>query len=155
MISSVLTRREKQRSRSYVGDDMSFQTMGFDELEKELMALGDITDVAPAMLEAAAPILEKELKSRVKAEADKGYAKGDLALSIKANKPGENHLGHYVSITAKGRDRKGIRNNEKLAYLDLGTQKQGARPVISKAVKNAEQGCLKAMQDKFDEVTGG
>lgn len=62
MISSVLTRREKQRSRSYVGDDMSFQTMGFDELEKELMTLGDIADVAPAMLETAAPILEKELK---------------------------------------------------------------------------------------------
>ncbi|MCA5964240.1 hypothetical protein LC724_33380 [Blautia sp. RD014234] len=61
-----------------MGDDMSFQTMGFDELEKELMALGDIADVAPAMLEAAAPILEKELKSRVKAEADKGYAKETL-----------------------------------------------------------------------------
>ena len=74
MISSVLTRQGKQRSRSYVGDDMSFQTMGFDELEKELMALGDIADVAPAMLEAAAPILKEELQSQVQQAANKGYA---------------------------------------------------------------------------------
>lgn len=155
MISSVPTKRENQRSRSYVGDDMSFQTMGFDELEKELEQLGDIDDIAPAMLEAAAPILKEELQSQVQQAADKGYAQGDLAGSIKANKPGENHLGHYVSVTAKGKDRKGIRNNEKLAYLNYGTSKQNARPVISKAMKNSEKKCLDAMQDIFNEVTGG
>lgn len=155
MISSVPTKRENQRSRSYVGDDMSFQTMGFDELEKELEQLGDIDDIAPAMLEAAAPILKEELQSQVQQAADKGYAQGDLAGSIKANKPGENHLWHYVSVTAKGKDRKGIRNNEKLAYLNYGTSKQNARPVISKAMKNSEKKCLDAMQDIFNEVTGG
>lgn len=155
MISSVPTKRENQRSRSYVGDDMSFQTMGFDDLEKELEQLGDIDDIAPVILEAAAPILKEELQSQVQQAADKGYANGDLAGSIKANKPGENHLGHYVSVTAKGKDRKGIRNNEKLAYLNYGTSKQSARPVISKAMKNSEKKCLDTMQKKFNEVTGG
>lgn len=133
---------------------MSFETLGFDDLARQLDALGNLDDVAPAMLEAAAPILERELKGQVKHEADKGYANGDLAGSIKANKPGENHLGHYVSVSAKGKDRKGIRNNEKLAYLNYGTSKQDARPVISKSVKNVEEGCLEAMQEKFNEVTG-
>lgn len=134
---------------------MSFQILDFDDLAKELDGLSDLDELAPAMLSAAAPILEKELQNRVEKEANKGYASGDLAGSIKANKPGENHLGHYVSVTAKGKDRKGIRNNEKLAYLNYGTCKQAARPVISSAVKNAEKECLEAMQEKFNEVSGG
>ena len=55
---------------------------------------------------------------------------------------------------AKGKDRKGVRNNEKLAYLNYGTSKQGAKPVVGKAVKNAEGKCLEIMQEKFNEVTG-
>lgn len=133
---------------------MGFELVDFAELEKELMDIGNIDMVAPAMLEAAALILQKELKSCVQQEADKGYANGDLAGSIKANKPGENHLGHYVSVTAKGKDRKGVRNNEKLAYLHYGTSKQSARPVITKAVKSSGNKCLEVMQQKFDEVIG-
>lgn len=133
---------------------MGFESFGFDELAKELDKLGKVDELAPKMLKAAAPILEKELKSQVKQEADRGYANGDLEKSIRANKPGENHLGHYVSVTAKGKDRKGMRNNEKLAYLHYGTSKQMARPVISKAIKNTEKDCLDAMQEEFNEVTG-
>ena len=44
---------------------MGFQTMGFDEFAKELEELGDIDEYAPAMLNAAAPILGKSLRSRV------------------------------------------------------------------------------------------
>lgn len=133
---------------------MSFQTLGFDNLEKELDRLGKLDEAAPDMLQAAAPVLEKELKGQVVAGANKGYAFGDLAGSIKANKPEKNKLGHYVSVTAKGKDRKGVRNNEKLAYLNYGTSKQGAKPVVGKAVKNAEGKCLEIMQEKFNEVTG-
>lgn len=129
-----------------------FKTTGFDEFARELEELGKIDEYAPEMLKAAAPILEKELKDQVKKEADRGYAKGDLARSIKANEPEENQYGYYVSVSAKGKDRKGIRNNEKLAYLNYGTVKQEARPVISKALKNAEDECLDAMQKKFNEV---
>ena len=134
---------------------MGFQMMGFDEFAKELEELGDIDKYAPAMLNAAAPILEKSLRSRVKREANRGYANGDLAGSIKAKKPGKNEYGHYVMVTADGKDRKGVRNNEKLAYLNYGTTKQEARPVISGAITDAEGDCLEAMQRKFDEVTSG
>ena len=134
---------------------MGFQSMGFDDFAKELEELGNIDKYAPEMLSAAAPILEKELKGQVKKEANRGYATGDLERSIKAKKPGKNEYGHYVVISADGKDRKGVRNNEKLAYLNYGTSKQQARPVISKAVQNSENDCLDAMQEKYNEVTGG
>ena len=133
---------------------MGFQRMGVDEFAKELEELGNVDKYAPELLNAAAPILEKELHSQVQRKANRGYATGDLAASIKAKKPGENKYGHYVVVTAEGKDRKGVRNNEKLAYLNYGTSKQQARPVIAKSIKNAEGDCLEAMQKKFDEVTG-
>lgn len=132
--------------------NMGFETLGFDDLAEELERLGKIDRCASEMLNAAAPILEKDLKEAVRKEADSGYATGALVSSIKANKPSQNKYGHYVSVTARGKDKKGVRNNEKLAYLNYGTQKQAARPVIAMAVQNAEDECLEAMQRKFDEV---
>lgn len=134
---------------------MGFQEMGFDDFAKELEDLGDLDKYAPAMLSAAAPILEEGLRVQVKKEADRGYATGALAASIKAEKPGSNEYGHYVYVSANGKDKKGVRNNEKLAYLNYGTSKQQARPVITKAIQNSEDACLDAMQKKYNEVTGG
>ena len=133
---------------------MGFKTMDFDDFAKELEELGNVDEYAPEMLTAAALVLQKTLKGRVKREANKGYATGDLESAIEAHKPGKNGYGHYVMVTADGVDRKGVRNNEKLAYLNYGTTKQQARPVIAKAIDEAEPECLKVMQEKFDEVTG-
>lgn len=132
--------------------DMGFKAMGFDDFAKELEELGRIDELAPEILSAAAPVLEREMKAQVQKATDKGYSTGDLKKSIKANKPAKNKRGHYVSVTAKGKDRKGIRNNEKLAYLNYGTSKQQGTPVISNTIKNAEEKCCEAMQQKFDEV---
>lgn len=129
-----------------------FKAMGFDDFAKELDSIGKVDEYAPELLKTAAPILEEELRRQVKKEANREYATGDLERAIKANKPGVNQYGHYVSVTAKGKDKKGTRNNEKLAYLNYGTVKQEARPVIPKALKNAEDGCMDAMQKKFNEV---
>lgn len=131
---------------------MGFEAWGFEDLAKQLDEIGKIDDLAPTMLEAAAPILEKELKSQIHREAVKGYATGELERSIKANKPGENHIGHFVSVTAKGKDRNGTRNNEKLGYLNYGTSKQPAHPVIARSVKNVEEECLEVMQAVFNEA---
>ena len=93
---------------------MGFSVTGFDELEKELDQLGKIDEYAPELLEAAVQPLEKELKGQVQRAANRGYATGELASSIKACKPGKNSIGHYIAVTAKGKDKKGVRNNEKL-----------------------------------------
>lgn len=131
-----------------------FKDFGIDEFAKELEELGELDRYAPDLLKAAAPILEKELKQAVSKEANRGYATGDLKQSIQPMKPGKNQYGHYIAVTAKGKDRKGVRNNEKLAYLEYGTSKQEARPVISRAIKSSEQGCIEKMQERFNAVTG-
>lgn len=131
-----------------------FKEFGLDELAKELERLGKVDEYAPEMLSEAGPILEKELKKEVSKEVNRGYAKGDLKKSIKSMKPGRNQYGYYIAVTATGKDRKGVRNNEKLAYLEYGTSKQEARPIIGKAVVHSEDACLRKMQEKFNEVTG-
>lgn len=133
-------------------DDMGFDTMGFEEMEKELLKLGRLEEYAPELLQEAVPALEEELKSQVNKEANRGYATGSLASSIKSGKPERNQIGHYIAVSAKGKDKKGLRENEKLAYLNYGTTKQQARPVIPKAIRNAEGECLAKMQKKFNEV---
>lgn len=132
---------------------MSFEVMDFSGLERELSALGNLDEVAPKMLKAASPFLVKNLGQQIKEKADKGYATGDLERSITANTPRKNKWGYYVSVTAAGKDRKGMRNNEKLAYLNYGTVKQAARPVIATAIKDSENSCIKAMQETFDQET--
>ena len=49
---------------------MGFQAIGFDDFAKELDRLGKLDEYAPDMLETAAPILERELKGQVQAEAN-------------------------------------------------------------------------------------
>lgn len=128
--------------------------MGLEELTRELDRLGKTNDYAPEMLKAASPILEDELKAQVRNAANRGYATGTLESSISANEPHVTQGGYSVSVTAKGKDKKKVRNNEKLAYLNYGTSRQQAQPVISKAIDKAEDKCIEAMQKKFDEVTG-
>ena len=134
---------------------MSFKSEGFDEILKQLNGLVDADDLSNEMLNAAAPVLEKELKNQVNTAANRGYATGELERAISANKPKENVHGHYVAITAKGKNKKGTRYNEILAYLNYGTSRQAARNVVAKANKKSEKQCVEKMQEKFDELTGG
>lgn len=134
---------------------MSFETTGFDDILKELNGLTNSDEIADEMLEEAAPVLEKELKKQVNIAANRGYATGELEKSIKANTPKQNSHGRFVSVTAKGKNKKGTRYNEILAYLNYGTSRQAARNVVSKANQKAEDECIEKMQNKFNELTGG
>lgn len=130
-----------------------FEEMGFDALADELERLGKVDEYAPQLLQEASPILENALKASIGHETNRGYATGSLKASIRANKPAKNKYGHYVAVTARGKDKKGVRNNEKLAYLNYGTSKQEARLVIPIAIRKSERKCLEVMQQKFEEVT--
>lgn len=123
------------------------------DLEKELSKIADADVIIPEILAAAAPIVEEKMKETVRNKANKGYATGELVKSIKAKKPAKNKYGHYVAITPTGKDKKGVRNAEKLAYMEYGTSKQAAAPSLQETVKKSEDACLKKMQEKFDEET--
>lgn len=122
-----------------------FDIHGMDDFMEELSAL-DIDRIAPVMLEEAVPILEKEVKQAAGRHKDSG----DMAESIKATKAGMNNYGHYISVRPTGVDSKGVRNMEKMAYLEHGTSKQKATPVLSPAVRRAEEPVINKLQEVFD-----
>ena len=78
-----------------------------------------------------------------------------MAGSIKSTGVKTNGSGHYLVVRPTGRDGKGVRNMEKMAYMEFGTSKQTATPVLTPAVQSSEEPVLEAMQKVFDEETEG
>lgn len=122
-----------------------FDIYGIDDLMKGLSQI-DVDRIAPKMLEESVPILEKA----VKAEAAKHKDTGAMEESIKATGADINAKGHYICVRPTGRDEKGVRNMEKMIYMEYGTSKQKETPVLSPAVRKAEGPVLDKMQEVFN-----
>ncbi|MEZ3435736.1 MAG: hypothetical protein K1W34_14170 [Lachnospiraceae bacterium] len=127
-----------------------FELEGIDDLMKDLDLL-DTERIAPMMLEESAPILEEAVTKKASAHKDTG----DMVNSIKKTKAGRNQTGYYIAVRPTGKDRKGVRNMEKMAALEYGVDgKQPATPVLIPAVHEVEVPVLKKMQEVFDRETG-
>lgn len=122
-----------------------FDIFGMDDFKKELSQL-DIDRIAPKMLEESVEILTKE----VKAEASKHHDTGAMEESIKATGANVNAKGYYICVRPTGKDEKGVRNMEKMVYMEYGTQKQNPTPVLSPAVRRAEEPVTEKMQEVFN-----
>ena len=122
-----------------------FDIYGIDDLMKGLSQI-DVDRIAPKMLEESVPILEKS----VRAESAKHRDTGAMEESIKATGANVNARGHYICVRPTGRDEKGVRNMEKMVYMEYGTSKQGATPVLSPAVRKAEDKVADKMQEVFN-----
>ena len=128
---------------------------GFGDLEKFLKKLTEPTTMAIKAVDEASPVLEDSLKSEIRKAAnrtdDKGrpYSTGELAASIHRTKAKENHLGVFSVVKADGTDSKGLRNVEKMAYLEYGVASHGQapHPVRQKAINSAEAECVKIMEN--------
>ena len=122
-----------------------FDIYGIDEFMKEISQI-DIDRIAPKMLEESVPILEKS----VRAESAKHRDTGAMEESINATGANINARGHYICVRPTGRDEKGVRNMEKMVYMEYGTSKQEATPVLSPAVRKAEDPVTEKMQEVFN-----
>ena len=122
-----------------------FEVNGIDSLMAGLNDL-EVKEMAPKMLEEAVPILEKHI--RVVAEAHK--ITGSMVKSIKKTGAMVGKNGYYICVRPTGKDENGVRNMEKMVYLENGTSRQIARPVISEGVRKAEQEVLKILQEVFE-----
>lgn len=127
---------------------MAFDINGVDDLMKDLSYL-EIERAAPMMLEESGKILEKEVRARAKIH----WKTGDMHRSIKSTGVMRNKSGYYLCVRPTGKGRTKVRNAEKMAYLEYGTQKERARPVMSAAVRNAEPKVIEKMQEVFDRET--
>lgn len=117
-------------------------------LMKDLSGL-EFSKLAPKMLEGAAPIVEDNIKRRAEAHRESG----DMAASIKTKKAAWRNGGYHISVRPTGKDKKGVRNMEKMCYLEYGTEKQGATPVMGPAVIESEKPVIDKMQEIFDQET--
>lgn len=122
-----------------------FSVEGLDDLMKDLSDL-EFDRIAPMMLEEAVPILEKNVKRR----AALHRVSGDMQSSIKPTTARRGRDGYSISVRPTGNDRKGVSNMEKMVYLENGTSKQAATPVISPAVRESEEDVCRKMQEVFD-----
>lgn len=128
---------------------------GLNELDDFLKGLSDLTDdideIAKDCIDSAMPTLEDALKSNIRAAANRGYSTGELERSISSTKAKTNAYGNFAAVRPVGADIKGVRNGEKLAYLEYGTSKQAAHPVMAKSISQAEPKVKEIIQNKFEE----
>lgn len=129
----------------------SFEVKGFDELLTKLEQLGQFEEVAPKMMTAGMEKLQKEVVNAAEEHRDTGA----MARSIKPTGLEKGYGGgYYMCIRPTGKDKKGVRNMAKMAYLEYGVKGRPAVPVISKAVIRAEPQVVQAMKRVFeDEVS--
>lgn len=131
-----------------------FNMSGIDEFAKMLENAGKLDEIAPTMIEESLPILEASLKGVVQQETDRGYATGALVKSIKKTGFLRNAYGYFGVVRPTGKDKNGVRNMEKLAYLHYGTSKQMARPVVTKAIFQVRQKIIEQMQEVYNREVG-
>ncbi len=128
---------------------------GLDALDELMNGLSDlstdINEVAKECIDAAAPTLVEALQSNIQSAANRGYADGSLAASISPTKAKTNAYGNFAAVRPVGANARGVRNAEKLAYLEYGTAKQKAHPVIKKAIAQAEPQTKEIIQKRFEE----
>lgn len=127
---------------------------GIDDAIGRLNRL-DAAVLAPKMLNAAASTAVQALKASIRRYADRGYSRHDLESSIEATAAARNNYGCFIAVRPTGTDRKGVRNGEKLAYLQYGVSgKQEARPVLDSAASSAEEKVIKIMEDVLEREAG-
>jgi len=121
-----------------------------DEFMNQLEELGNVDVYAPQMVDAALPVLQRALQGAY----SKHRITAALAGSVKIKKATENAYGYFGVVFPSGTDARGVRNAEKAVYLEYGTSKQHATPVIASAVNSCEGEVLKVMEEVFNEVVG-
>lgn len=131
-----------------------FETdISLDELMTSLTSI-DIEALAPVALEESAPIVEKKLIQL----SEPHKRTGAMVKSIKAQKANKSGDGYSIFVGASGVDRKtGIRNMEKMAYLEFGVREhnQPATPVITPAVRETHDDVCDSMQETFNKYLEG
>lgn len=115
--------------------------------------LSETEEIARGILRAGAPILKRSIIKK----ASFHRHTGEMVRSIKETEPKKNRYGWYAVVRPTGKDSKGVRNMEKLAYLEYGAVHHGqpATPVLAPAVNECEGEVVEAMQEEYNRRTGG
>ena len=118
------------------------------ELISDLTSL-DVDMMTDEMIRAAEPVMVESLTRH----ARKHKYSGSMIKSIKSTGIKRNKNGKYLVVRPTGKDKDGVRNMEKMAYLEYGTIKQKATPVLTPAVREAEHQIESKMNEIFNKYT--
>lgn len=122
------------------------------DLLKKIQDMGDVDEWAPPAIAAAMPIIEAEMQKQLSVHRDTG----EMITSIKSTRPQKVKSGGFFSIARPtGKDAKGVRNMEKLAYIEHGTIKQMARPVLRSIINRCSEEVVRKIQHTFEDETRG
>ena len=127
-----------------------FQMEFSDEVDKLFTQLGDrIDDIAPKMLEAAAPILRDSAKAKA---VRSGKNHKHMADNISISKPKKAKNGAWISnITINGtRSEDGVGLMEVAAVNEYGTSKMSPQPFLRPAISQSSAQISKTMQEVFE-----
>ena len=111
--------------------------------------LGNLADIEVAGKKAlgeAEPLVIEAMKKGLEGYKDTG----SMQNSIKATGPKENASGIFDYVRPTGKDKDGVRNMEKLAYLEYGTAKQAAQPVCAGIRKSVEKEVAEKVENSLE-----
>ncbi len=118
---------------------------------KQLGRLEKVDRIAPKMIDEAMPYLKHNVQRGIVAKTeDSDYSTGAMLASVKSTKAKYISNGFYAVVRPTGKDAKGVRNMEKLAYMEYGTSKQPPTPMLAKAIKDSEPAVLNKMREVFE-----
>lgn len=117
---------------------------------------GNIDVICCDGIKASEPIIEKALKEECAKHniAERDTTRGAMVASIKATGPKKTKSGIYDFVRPTGKDAKGVRNMEKLAYLEYGTSKQPATPVCTKVKNQISKEVADTMENEIKKGMG-
>lgn len=131
-----------------------------DPLVKELERAGNLDEIAPKMLNAAAPYLVDTIKKALAAHR----RTGSLINSVKAGKAKKMKNGGYrIATRFEGYDPesyktdsfpRGTPNAVKAMGLEYGSSNEPARPFLQRALNDAEDDVIEIMQITFNAEMG-
>ena len=86
----------------------------------------------------------------------KPYSTGELEASIVATNARDNSLGVFAVVKPNGTDKNGLRNAEKMGYLEYGVRSHGQepRPVRAAAVAQSENAVMQVMEEVIGAEDG-
>lgn len=116
-----------------------------DDLVLKLEKLENFDEIAEEMLTEAEPILKKAIISEARTHQDTGDMIESITSQIK-----KNDIGWFLTTYPRGKDRDGVRNMDKMMYIEYGTRDKPADPILSRAVRKAEFRVIAKMQEVFD-----
>lgn len=125
-----------------------FETdVSLDDFINDLSSV-EIDMFAPEALTKAAPIVQ----NRMEQLASEHSRTGRMKNSIRAKKPTKKKDRYFLFVGAQGKDRKGVRNMEKMVYLEYGVKahNQPATPVITPTIQQTKNAVWDTMQATFD-----